>query len=67
MADEKKEAAGTSTDEKGSCAAKRCCGSKAVIGGLLGLILAGAGFGLYHAGKCAGRMCPIQQQAQPAK
>ena len=43
----------------------RCCGgggSKVLIGALIGLLLAGAGFGLYRAGKCVGKgksFCPL--------
>ncbi len=51
-------------ESKGSCCASvsKCCGGKkALLGGLVGLVLAGTGFGLYHAGKCAGKVCPVAQ------
>lgn len=52
--------------EKGSCGSGGCgcggncrCGSaiKYLVGFLLGLLLAGAGFCLYSAGRCAGSRC----------
>ncbi|MBI4056191.1 MAG: hypothetical protein HY399_01425 [Elusimicrobia bacterium] len=61
---------GTEGEGKGCCCCgggSRCCGKKALLGGLIALILTGAGFGLYHAGKCAGRMCPVAGQVQQAK
>ncbi len=63
MPEEKKEAPGQEGgSEKSSC----CCfgGKKMLLGGLIGLVLAGAGFGLYHMGKCAGKVCPVSQAQQ---
>ena len=63
MAEEKKEPLG---QEGGSEKSSRCCfgGKKMFLGGLIGLVLAGAGFGLYHMGKCAGKVCPVSQAQQ---
>lgn len=62
MTDDKEDAIGAQTEEKGCCG-----GSKMLVGGLIGLVLAGTGFGLYHMGKCAGKVCPVSQQSQPVK
>ncbi len=69
MSDDKKDAVVVQTPESGSCGFKSCCGSKLAVGALIGLVLAGAGFGIYRAGKCAGKICPLSQgqQALPVK
>ena len=65
MADEKKETLG----QEGGSEKHSCCnwgGKKMLFGGLIGLVLAGAGFGLYSMGKCAGtgKVCPVSQAQQ---
>lgn len=68
MEDEKKETDGQEgSTSKGNCCGCRCCGcKKLLLGGLLGLVLAVAGFGLYHVGKCvgAGKTCCAVSQPQ---
>ena len=63
MPEEKKETPG---QEGGSEKSNYCCfgGKKMLFGSLIGLVLAGAGFGLYHMGKCAGKVCPVSQTQQ---
>ncbi|OGS01576.1 MAG: hypothetical protein A3G41_06255 [Elusimicrobia bacterium RIFCSPLOWO2_12_FULL_59_9] len=39
---------------------RKCGGCKFLAGVLVGLLLAGTGFGLYMAGRCSGRACPTQ-------
>ena len=58
MAEEKKD------ETKGSCAcgAGRCGGCKFLAGVLVGLLLAGAGLGVFMAGHCSGHArgaCPM--------
>ena len=63
MAEEKKE----TFSQEGGSKKSNCCGfggKKMLLGGLIGLVLAGAGFGLYHMGKCAGKVCPVSQAQQ---
>ncbi len=61
MAEEKKETLG----QEGGSEKSSCCSfvdKKVLLGGVIGLVLAGAGFGLYSMGKCAGKagkVCPI--------
>ena len=51
---------------KGCCCCGCCGGKKMFAVFLAGLLLAGAGFGLYQAGKCAGKVCPMTH-AQPSQ
>lgn len=71
MAEEMKDASSESCKTK-------CGGCKFVCGVVIGLLVAGTGFGLFMAGRCAQKsgMCPItgqpmqqmqQPQAKPAK
>ena len=63
MSEEKKETLGQESGlEKSSCCSYG--GNKMFLGGLIGLVLAGAGVGLYHLGKCAGKVCPVSQAQQ---
>ena len=63
MPEEKKETPG---QEGGSEKSNSCCfgGKKMLLGGSIGLLLAGAGFGLYYMGKCANKVCPVSQAPQ---
>lgn len=59
MEEEKKETAGEGN--QACCGCKCGCGrgSKFLWGAIFGLLLAGSGFGLYMAGKCSGKICPV--------
>ncbi len=67
MADNQKEA-----QAEGGCA-RKCGGCKFLAGVLVGLLVAGAGLGIYLAGRCRGHSacpfmehyCPLSGQAQP--
>jgi hypothetical protein len=52
--------------DEGCCSSSSgCCGKnkKFLAGLLLGVVLAGGGFGLFMAGKCSGKMCKMKGDA----
>lgn len=55
----KEEGQGCCQSSKACCSGAGCCGAgggrKLFCGALLGFLLAGAGLGLYYAGKCSGQ------------
>lgn len=62
MAEENKE------ENKGECCASKCCGGRKWFCGVLtALLIGGAGFGLYSAGKCAGKTQAAPVQVEQVK
>lgn len=62
MAEENKE------ENKGECCGSKCCGGRKWFCGVLtALLIGGAGFGLYSAGKCAGKASQMPTQTAPIK
>ena len=70
MSETNKESEGSAQETgKQGCCATACCGGgkKLFLGGVIGLVLAAAGFGLYCAGKCTGKMgCSLPAQSAPS-
>ncbi len=62
MENEKTESGAEGTGcAKGRCCCGCCGGKKMLMVFLAGLLLAVAGFGIYQAGKCSGKTCPMSE------